>query len=502
MQSLGAFNNSAAMAVSADGSVIVGVADDPTADPNYNTSRAFRWTLATGLVSLGEPNLRTPTTSTATSVSADGSVIAGWTFNNLDSNRAFRWTQTEGWQALGVLNGGYRSWAFGINGDGTVIVGQADSSTAASRGFRWTQAGMQTIEDWLRQNGVTVHEDATWTAYGVNSDGSVIVGQLENGHAFIARVSPIGSGLVTLANVQDSLSATSRGGSMALSTAQTVINGAHSRPLSRRVATGHNAFWMAGDWGRDDHGERSGDLGLAEVGLGRNFGPAQVNVSLGQTWAQQNLPLNGRAKTEGTYLLAEVLIPVSGSLWATLGGFGHWGSTEMRRAYLNAGEPDASNASPNVSTVGLRARLDWENAFQLARIDFAPYADLAYSEARLGAYTETGGGFPARFDSRKEKATEVRLGMNATRPLDRGLHLVGTLEAAHRFEKNGLRTSGEIIGLFSFDLDRTKNRQDWLRAGTGLEGPLAGGKVSLMINGTTQGGAPNVWLAANWQMAF
>lgn len=51
-------------------------------------------------------------------------------------------------------------------------------------------------------------------------------------------------------------------------------------------ATGKNAFWLAGDWGRDDHGARDGDLGLAEVGLGRNFGPVQVNVSLGQTWGQ------------------------------------------------------------------------------------------------------------------------------------------------------------------------------------------------------------------------
>lgn len=82
-----------------------------------------------------------------------------------------------------------------------------------------------------------------------------------------------------------------------------------------------------------------------------------------------------------------------------------------------------------------------------AGADFSPDLDLTYSEARLDGYTETGGGFPARFDRRKDKATE-------------------------------------------------------LRAGVGVEGKLAGGGASLMLNATTRGSAPSHWLAANWQRAF
>lgn len=139
---------------------------------------------------------------------------------------------------------------------------------------------MQTVENWLRASGVAVPADITKTAKATNNDGSVVVGQLSSGHAFIARG---GSGLVTLADVQQSLGAAATGGSMALSAVGTALNGAHSRPLARRVATGKKAFWVAGDWGRDDHGSRSGDLGLAEVGLGQNFGPLQLSLSLGQT---------------------------------------------------------------------------------------------------------------------------------------------------------------------------------------------------------------------------
>lgn len=361
---------------------------------------------------------------------------------------------------------------------------------------------MQSVEDWLRTSGVIVATDITGGATATNSDGSVVVGYLSNGnptHAFIARAT---SGLITLADIQNSLSGTASGGGMALSAAGTVLNGAHSRPLSGRVAAGQKTFWLAGDWGTDDHGARDGDFGLAEVGVGENFGPLQLSLSLGQTWAQQNQVLNGRARSEGTYLLAEALIPLRGNLWATLGGYGHWGDADLKRGYLNAGTQDFSTGTPDADTWGLRARLEWDQAYRVASADFSPYVDLTYNEAKLAAYTETGGGFPARFDGRKEKATELRVGVNADRPLANGATLFGTLEAAHRFEQDGARTSGQVIGLFGFDLAGADNKQDWLRVGAGVEGKLAEGRASLSLNVTTKGETPNAWLAANWQKAF
>jgi uncharacterized protein YhjY with autotransporter beta-barrel domain len=289
---------------------------------------------------------------------------------------------------------------------------------------------------------------------------------------------------------------------MALTSANTVINGAHSNPLARLVPAGLKTFWLAGDWGRDDHGARDGDLGLAEIGVGRNLGWAQLNMSLGQTWAKQNLELNGQAKTDGTYLLAEALIPVTGDLWATVSGYGYWGQADLRRGYQNAGLDDKSKGDPDVNSWSLRARLDWQNAFRAADTAFAPYVDLTYAKAKLDAYTETGGGFPARFDARTDKSTELRLGINATKPIGNGLNLLGLLEAAHRFEKNGARTSGQMVGLFGFDLDGQNNQQDWVRASAGVQGKLAGGTASLSVNATTKGEVPSMWLAANWQMAF
>lgn len=212
--------------------------------------------------------------------------------------------------------------------------------------------------------------------------------------------------------------------------------------------------------------------------------------------------LNGGAKSDGTYLLAEALTPLREDLWATLGIYDHRGDSAMRRGYLNAGAQDYSFGTPGVATRGVRLRLDWENAWRAAGVEFSPYADLSYAESKLAAYTESGGGFPARFDARREKSTELRLGAHAAHPLAGGMKLVSMLEAAHRLEKSGARTTGEVIGLFNFDLAGPRNKRDWLRAGIGVEGRIAEGTGSLMLNATTLSEAPNVWLAANWQKAF
>lgn len=508
--------------VSADGAVVVGA----SLTAGNEAWHAFRWTQNTGMVNLGGITGRT--NSQANGVSADGAVVVGGAFDvgrvieegELDYElgvrenvHAFRWTQDIGMVDLGTL-GGAEANAHGVSGDGAVVVGWALTPGGSQRAFRWTQdASMQSVEDWLRDAGVAVPVDITRVANATNVDGSVVVGTLASGQAFIARVADSGSGgnggnggngggLITLQDLQQSLADTSVGGGMALSAAVTVLNGAHSRPLSRRVDEGQRAFWLAGDWGRDGHGARSGDLGLAEVGFGKNFGAAQVNVSLGQTWAKQDQAHNGRTKTAGTYVLAQALIPVSGNLWGAVGAYVHRGEADMRRGYLNAGAQDYSRGTPNVNTWGLRARLEWDQAWHVANADVLPYVDLSHAKARLAAYTETSGGFPARFDSRKEKATELRLGVNAAKLLGNGLNLIGMLEAAHRFEKSGPRSSGQVIGLSDFGLDGRKNDRNWLRLGVGVEGKLAGGRASLMLNATTKGETSNAWLAANWQHAF
>ena len=504
--------HSRAEAASEDGSVVVGYAYDTS----YTQFQAFRWVkddvgesgTAISLGTLG--GVRT----LAKDVSNDGTVVVGYSYLADSTNyHAFRWVEgaTTGIGSnpemfdLGTL-GGNTSYAYGVSADGAVVVGESHTGSAY-RAFRWVKDAegetgtMQSVEDWLRGAGVTVEADITRRANATNSDGSVVVGYLQGDLAYIARVSDEGSGLVTVEDLQESLGAAASGVNMALESSNLVISGAHSRPLMRLVDVNKNAFWVAGDVGQDDHGERNGDLGLAEVGIGHNFGNTQLNAAIGHTWANQDLVNGGSADVDGTYLLAEALIPVKDSVWLTLGGYYHWANTDLRRGYDNGGTPDYSTGSPDMNTWSIRARLDAENSFAAGSVGFSPYADLSYTKAKLDAYTETGGGFPATFDERTDKATELRLGVNAAKTMSSGMKLLGTLEAAHRFEDDSAITSGEVIGLSSFNFSNTYDR-NWWRLGIGMEGEVGAGQLSVMVNGTTKGEVPSAWLAANWVMPF
>lgn len=326
-----------------------------------------------------------------------------------------------------------------------------------------------------------------------------------DGTALFART---GSGAIEPAHIANTLRVTSVGSSSALSAIGTVPNGAHSRPLQYRAEPGRGTMWVAGDLGQDNHANRDGNFVLGEVGMGYNFGFVQINASLGQTKTHQNTLLGGRANTDGNYVLAEALLPLAQSdidrarLWLTLGSYFHWGDAKIRRGYLNFGVPDSSSGSPNTHAWGLRIRFDLENAVSAGSFALSPYADLSSGVLRMNGYTETGGGFPARFDARRETQSEVRLGTHAAYRLTADTRLVGLLEAAHRLQKHTSRTSGEVVGMFSFNLLGENTRQDWLRSGLGLEQHIGGGTLSAMLNLTTKGSAPNAWLALSYQIGF
>ena len=152
-------NNAETLGVSADGAVVVGWA-------NLANGRvhAFRWTAGGGMQDLGSlgGNGAQPYR-----VSTDGAVVVGAALNPAGETRAFRWTSGGGMQDLGTL-GGTWSQSYGVSADGAVVVGSASDATESLRAFRWTAGGGK--QDLGTLGG------ASSLSTGVSADGAVVVG--------------------------------------------------------------------------------------------------------------------------------------------------------------------------------------------------------------------------------------------------------------------------------------------------------------------------------------
>ncbi len=156
---------SAALGVSADGSVVVGQSS------GFGGLHATRWTLEQGFVDLGTIGGASGQ-SIAHDVSADGTIIAGSSDIAGVPDQAFRWTARTGMVGLGFLPGTVGSFALGISDDGSTIVGESyGPGFFDKRPFRWTEAtGM--VELGLLP-GFT-----SGTATAASGDGQVVIGSL------------------------------------------------------------------------------------------------------------------------------------------------------------------------------------------------------------------------------------------------------------------------------------------------------------------------------------
>lgn len=154
--------HSVALGVSADGSVVVGYSSS-----SAGGWEAFRWEggVMTGLGDLPGGGF----SSQATGVSADGSVVVGTGVAASGWHEGFRW-QDGVMTGLGSLRtDAPSSKANGVSGDGSVVVGQSDSPVSLLA-VRWQGGRIASL-------GYVPGFEVAFEAHGVSADGSVIVGE-------------------------------------------------------------------------------------------------------------------------------------------------------------------------------------------------------------------------------------------------------------------------------------------------------------------------------------
>ncbi|MEM7356999.1 MAG: hypothetical protein AAF657_39665, partial [Acidobacteriota bacterium] len=119
------FAASLALGISADGDEMVGFSTN-----SFGVAEAFYWTTASGTMQGMGHFGATPLFSAARAISANGQIAVGDSEYEPGRYEAFRWTPSGTLQGLGFLSPDKSSRAHGISADGSIIVGWSGTTTS------------------------------------------------------------------------------------------------------------------------------------------------------------------------------------------------------------------------------------------------------------------------------------------------------------------------------------------------------------------------------------
>lgn len=474
MVSLGSLAGASSFAygVSADGNVIVG----------HSANQAFRWTSA-GMVGLGV--LPGATSSVAYDVSAEGNVVVGES-----GMQAFRWT-TAGMVGLGDLPGGsFFSSATSTSADGGVVVGRGRTD-AGWEAFVWdADNGMQSIADLLVADGIDLTGWSLNFAEDVSDDGTVIVGYggTPNGseEAWLVRLS---SGLMSAETIASSagtlLPATESAHGLARESLETHLQA--SRHYRSRSGSRLNLY-LSGFGGQWNSYTAGGTLGVAY--------DLNDSVRLGgglftSTYYEDDLAYSSEYELEsfGGTFWAGYEAPGGGIQLHAVGLLANL-DNEIERGYLNGSGLDKSKGSPDGTMTGLLVRAGWKSLLD-ENTSVIPFASYSWTEVEIDAYAETGGGFPAQFDSRKDTAEVLKLGIEGEKRVCQSASLWGQVAFGHRIDNDSDGITGSVIGLMDFTLPGYDLDEDWLEADLGVKWQVSEGVSVMLTAGSAFGNDQN-----------
>jgi uncharacterized membrane protein len=183
-----------AHSVTADGAVVIGYGT-----PASGYQQACRWNAAGTIESLGNLVSNQFLWSVAGDVSANGGVVFGSGYHSSSFNtniEAYRWTQATGMVSLGrhLPEGDYESTsALGVSADGSVAVGYASLDPYNAVPFIWDAVnGMRNLQSVLtNEYGLDLTGWHLGTATDISANGLAIVGYgVHNGQseAFVATI--------------------------------------------------------------------------------------------------------------------------------------------------------------------------------------------------------------------------------------------------------------------------------------------------------------------------
>lgn len=446
-----------AEAVSADGSVIVGYSDADIGIP-----RAFRW-MDDGADMLDLGSLRADNLgfSAAKAVSADGGVIVGHAEVDSGETRAFRWVDDgTGMLDLGSLRADNlgSSYAAAVSADGGTIVGSARNDSGANRAFRWIDDG----KGMLDLGTLRADNSGASTATGVSADGSIIVGNsyTDDGlfRAFIWRTK-----MQDFDNLLISFPALTNDSEVAVAQQQSVAD----QLMGASCLAEEGQKCLSIDGVVTNAGATSDDIGS------RNSGGGQVTLGYG---------LDGKTTVGGTLNISATNLNNSGfdlgtnkaaSVWAEYSESGLVGTGMQAQAALGKGRAsgkiargrDLDNvmlATGNASLETVFAQVSLGYGFQIKDWLVTPNGTLAHYRTSRSAYSETGSDFNANYDKLSMKRTTATLEVIGERHISRQgtLFLGAGIERDLDADRAVLSGTSDLPGVENFDMGSVMKRHE------------------------------------------
>jgi uncharacterized protein with beta-barrel porin domain len=284
------------------------------------------------------------------------------------------------------------------------------------------------------------------------------------------------------------------------------LEGAHHRPMLSFDRMGKESqAWATGDFGSSSR-TRDVHVTSGEAGINWNLGKSFLfGVAGGHAVQNQDLAFGGSSATKGDFAIAELDYRPEGTQWivSLLGMVGSWES-KTHRGYTSGGATDSSFGIADTITRSARLRVDAPSLVTFGGFGFAPYASYTVTQTIVGAYTETGGAFPASFNEQEHNATEGRAGITASKDLSAATKLLLTVEAIHRFDGAGPALTGQdITGGISFNIAGIAPRKDCVRFGFDVDHKLSADTLlNISAHVSTVGEAHDVSAAISIRRAF
>jgi hypothetical protein len=284
------------------------------------------------------------------------------------------------------------------------------------------------------------------------------------------------------------------------------LEGAHHRPMLSFDRMGKESqAWATGDFGSSSR-TRDVHVTTGEAGVNWNVGKTGlIGFAAGHGEQNADLAYNGSSTTKGDYALVEYDYRPEGTQWivSLLGMVGSWES-KTNRGYTSGASTDSSFGVADIISRSARLRVDAPTLLTYGGFGFAPYASYSVTQTIVGAYTETGGAFPASFGEQSHNSQEGRIGVTASKDLSAATKLLLTVEAIHRFDGVGPSLTGQdVTGGVSFSLPGVAPRADCVRFGFDVDHKLNENTLlNISAHVATVGEAHDVSAAISIRRAF